>query len=844
MFGQDHQYFDKSSGLPSNNTYQIIQSKDNYLWLTTDMGVVRYDGTHFTAFDNTDRLKCNDNYEIIKGNNHELLFLGDNGKISHFETSELSNQIHNTDQLEFNAFVSEFITTQDGRFVASSFGDGVKILDNNKVISFNKENGLADNHVSFIWENKGAIYVLSKEGVSKINARYEVEIIHHFESTIHFSRALKFDNGKVLFSGREDLFVLNKDETLTKVKRGNLITINTPTNFQLIDNFIYASSYNGVQIFSLPNNEVVIHDSLLNQEVITSVLKDHEGNFWASTLNTGLIKLSDRSITNLSENRQVNSLFQSQDSTLLFGLNDWTFGVYENKKITFNKIDEKNAFTNQKINGIHQSFGLTWFETDGGTATFDGTNTSFYRTGKGELYFYKNKLYIGNKLGCFKINSLKELQPLQENLPNKQLINEYAERIFNKETISFTNNKNILFIGTTEGLYTKNAKDEVKRVFEKELFDKIIDVSALNNELIVCHSYYGLFYSIKNKSIRLKKEQGISSDFCLKAEIYKDYIIVATSNGIDIIDKSSVFGKKLNVKSFLKGKTIKDFIRNGPKIYVATNTGLYVITAFDKASPSFEIPLQETRFYINSEQSSPKKLSSLSYDENNIAIDFNFIAFGISQPEKIYRLNNEPWKSFNGQLQFNELAPGKYDVELKVKGGKNESKTLKYTIDIHSPWWSTWWFRLCVIFVAALVVYIFFRVRILTYNRDIVRELLQAILNRIKKEKFIIVKDVKDGSKTKVILSQLNYIESSKNYVTLFLNEDKIVVRASLKEMHEKLDETSNDFFRCHRSFVINSKKVSAVHGDFFKIRENKIPIGTNYLATAKEKMRILKSQK
>ena len=151
-------------------------------------------------------------------------------------------------------------------------------------------------------------------------------------------------------------------------------------------------------------------------------------------------------------------------------------------------------------------------------------------------------------------------------------------------------------------------------------------------------------------------------------------------------------------------------------------------------------------------------------------------------------------------------------------------------------------FRISFVAALSLLVYWFFKVRILTYNRDIVRELLQLVLNKLKKEKFILVKDVKDGSATKIILSQLDYLESSKNYVTLHLGENKVLVRSSLTNLHEMLEKESEDFFRCHRSFIINTKKVNAVHGNFFKIREMRIPIGTNYLSSAQKKIEILKA--
>ena len=38
-------------GLPENSVISVIQTRDGYLWLGTLNGLVRFDGNHFTVFD-------------------------------------------------------------------------------------------------------------------------------------------------------------------------------------------------------------------------------------------------------------------------------------------------------------------------------------------------------------------------------------------------------------------------------------------------------------------------------------------------------------------------------------------------------------------------------------------------------------------------------------------------------------------------------------------------------------------------------------------------------------------------------------------------------------------------
>jgi ligand-binding sensor domain-containing protein len=46
-----HQAWRTDSGLPQNTVHAILQTRDGYLWLGTDGGLVRFDGMDFVTFD-------------------------------------------------------------------------------------------------------------------------------------------------------------------------------------------------------------------------------------------------------------------------------------------------------------------------------------------------------------------------------------------------------------------------------------------------------------------------------------------------------------------------------------------------------------------------------------------------------------------------------------------------------------------------------------------------------------------------------------------------------------------------------------------------------------------------
>ncbi|MGB8537338.1 MAG: two-component regulator propeller domain-containing protein [Acidobacteriaceae bacterium] len=63
-----HQAWRSDSGLPQNTVHAILQTRDGYLWLGTDGGLVRFDGMDLVTFDaeNTRQLKSDTVYDLLQ----------------------------------------------------------------------------------------------------------------------------------------------------------------------------------------------------------------------------------------------------------------------------------------------------------------------------------------------------------------------------------------------------------------------------------------------------------------------------------------------------------------------------------------------------------------------------------------------------------------------------------------------------------------------------------------------------------------------------------------------------------------------------------------------------------
>ncbi|MAW65063.1 MAG: DNA-binding response regulator [Flavobacteriales bacterium] len=93
---------------------------------------------------------------------------------------------------------------------------------------------------------------------------------------------------------------------------------------------------------------------------------------------------------------------------------------------------------------------------------------------------------------------------------------------------------------------------------------------------------------------------------------------------------------------------------------------------------------------------------------------------------------------------------------------------------------------------------------------------------------------VKTAYKTvKIMLQDVCYIESQKDYVVFNLQNEKISSQLSLTYVESQL--TSSNFIRIHRSFIVALDKIAEVERNTLIINGNRISVGANYRTKFKE---------
>lgn len=101
------------------------------------------------------------------------------------------------------------------------------------------------------------------------------------------------------------------------------------------------------------------------------------------------------------------------------------------------------------------------------------------------------------------------------------------------------------------------------------------------------------------------------------------------------------------------------------------------------------------------------------------------------------------------------------------------------------------------------------------------------------KDSYIFVQSNKKS--IKVFYDDITYIESIKDYIKIHLKDSSLIIKQGLTVFHEKLDAR---FLRVHRSYVVNSIKITAFTKQDIEIGKVEIPIGDFYKANAMKQLK------
>jgi signal transduction histidine kinase/ligand-binding sensor domain-containing protein/DNA-binding response OmpR family regulator len=328
-------------GLPQNSVYSIIQSRDGYLWLATDGGVVRFDGVHFQVFDksNVEQLTTNSIYAVGEDRVGNIWFGTNGGGLVLFNP-------------------------QDGTFTG-----------------FTKNHGLASDEIMIIYEDPGGeLWIGTYNGLNHINRSNDTFIFTTYNTTCGLSHnaisCLVKDREGILWIGTDGGGVTCcKNGTFTPCfieeigpnERIGAIYVDRKGN-------LWIGTHHGLFLLSVKTGKITTYTTKegLSRDRIDSIYEDRAGNLWFGTYGGGLNRLNPLDSTFSAyttkeglSNDIIWDIYEDREGSLWLGTNSG--GLNRLKDVKFTTYTTRDGLLKSIMWTVYEDRqGNMWFGTNGG----------------------------------------------------------------------------------------------------------------------------------------------------------------------------------------------------------------------------------------------------------------------------------------------------------------------------------------------------------------------------------------------------------------------------------------------------------------------------------------------
>ncbi|MBL4703755.1 MAG: histidine kinase, partial [Flavobacteriales bacterium] len=735
-------------------TYSCFQDSHGYIWITTDRGIVKYDGNEMTLFTKKNGLVDNVIFGLFE-DQHERLwtmaFNGELGFIKHDSAYVLNDKLNAKINSNLHARIpaSMYIDSGDTIWVGLTGGGPTirggfyKVYDDT-IVKFYR-NGY-ENELG----KKQYVGLKSGKGTTSLKIGREHKVIHRFPDGGYFTYSLRkvrptdstisylknafnefypspfiglenIQSGKFGFCQHNDIllyyqhntvFVQSADQVITKSFDKKILNahFNKDGNLLLCFNKGGAHLYDGVDF----NQEPV---KVLEQKSVSNVCHDLQGNYWFTTLSDGVYKFPSLDFKYRLNGQGAADKITAVcfgDSNIWYGYtnkiarNDLNINEYQSINHPSGLDSKVSTFT--ILNGgaaiIGSSRGIHYLNEDGETTNLTGNR----RIGINVAQWLNDSLLL---MGSY--SSLQVLNVNNLSFWSNDKMGEFSQRVFDTHTFK----DSVTFLATHNGIWKWNTKS-FEQVTLPELRNKqVIKIVAYKNQMILVTRENGLYLFNETRISQLKTELPLWGTFCNDVYVDSDQNIWYGSNHGVALYSENEHGKLAIKRVFDKSQGLLDdnvlsIDSDGKKLAVLSNLGVTIIN-LSKLSPPHNVPFYISALSVNQKKQNLKNSYNLSYDENNVSVQLEVLDFRNGGHSKLrYRLLalDSNWLSTTSrEIRYTNLPSGAHTLQVQMQNSKDQwitSNQINLTLQIGTPIWRKWWvlslLSLIVIFIIIQIV--------------------------------------------------------------------------------------------------------------------------------------------
>ena len=699
-------------GLPSASVGQLFQDSHGFLWISSGVGIIRFDGFEFKTF--------------LKGRLANIFFINEN---QHGDIQAFTNNIRYTvnskaDQLRIDTLAEKTHITLNSMRLPNGYG-----------VFYTESSSGGGQH----------FYQITDEG--KIAKYLDNKLLNDFDYDTDLN--FYFDAGKkqLYIPYPSGIIVIDEDKKVAEYKgisaygffvwQNEICCVTTKGIYRLSNGsakLLIAQKLNirataqigkdGSLLFGDAENIYRWKDNTLEKVFtnadISDFLVDREGNLWVATsnglYNLFLLQFKNYSLVN-QKDKITAALYYPENNEILAGTLDGNLFSIQHDKITpltfpkredakfgqhcgfFGTVADGKAFLPATCDVLQRNKqNIKWLNINPNIKNDDYTP-----------YYHISNLPDGNLAAGTQTN-IQIITPEGKILKNYEKIAFFRQALFSNAVADRQGN---IWYGGYYGIGILNrTTDSIEKTFFAPQFSLCVNVTADREGNVWFSSENRLFKQNADSVQLIKTFDNLILNFYFTT---KKRVIVATLDGIYIFDKDLEKFSFYNHKNGFTGmETLNGTIAEDSEgnIWLPAEMALVrfnpeTLISGNQSPKLHLLSSSISKDNVKWQRNNDSQNLQLNYNQNNIR--FSFIGLNFSAADNVryhYRLlgfqNNWSEPTKQREITFNNLPPGDYTFEIYADAGTDESRceTQSFAFSITPAFWQTTWFMIaCIAFL-------------------------------------------------------------------------------------------------------------------------------------------------
>lgn len=725
VFAQ-HPYFysiNDDNGLPSNDVYDLLQDDFGFVWMGTNNGLYRYDGTDFIMF-NTREQTSKAVSHLMFDANKKLWCQNFSGQIFSVNTDSLRVELDwrkrqaNFPVYTFDGENNIWLSSDIGLYKltgrqeqyfspeALSLKRGQTVFQD--LLFFNQKLYYTEEtNIGCIAQ--GQAYVIENTNRPDLVSRRKLVSSLHLAGK-RLLMIVRHENKSEMWEVRNDSLIWLKDLPL---KLGRVFSMHDDKK-----GCLWIGSASGVLGMTYDLQLLFNGKLLFPGKSISDVLLDREGNYWFSTLQDGIfivpsigVLVSTQDNAELEDTR-VRQLTKDNADNLFIGYQNGKISRYNLSSKQISSIGFQSAssdiqamFFDSQTNELMVAQNKTW------KVNSRNLHPQMVRGISNIKAFAKisgNRYLVGAVTGAYEVNLEPTIKLYRQLRPNRT------------RCVFYESKQQQQWIGYNDGLWVdgKELKWNGSSVLATDIvqtFDGTVWVGTLNQGVI----------GFKNRNQICHFQSHMTNGFVRKLAVNDDVLWIAAEDKLiryDLTEDSAIYYTRFDG---LPSTEIADIEFLDGKILLATPKGLVEIHDTLQSTNNVPPSVFIAGFAVHERDTILRREYKLPFSKNNIRITFKGIAFR-SHGKFTYKYRllglDSVWITTGSAANFARypsLPAGNYVFEVVALNEDGIESTLPalLRVTILKPFWQKWWFYVICGLVLVSFVSLLFTMRIRQLRR-------------------------------------------------------------------------------------------------------------------------------